>query len=385
MRYILKNCRLIPELSAGYSHGQADVIINKSIIESVSQETEVSRRDQVIDCMGKTLLPGLFDLHMHMNWAYLNGEIRLDDFKILIQSCNSAKKYLEHGITTVRDLGSPRRVAIAVRDAIRQGLFVGPRILGAGLILNPVSRVCALEKYLFLRHASGSDEFLRAAREEIGCGADYVKLYAPGEPTTLLPEELAAAIRIAELHHKKVAVHAHDRSAIHMCLDKGVHTIEHGSFIDDAGIEKLKQENSYLVPTLSVLSHLIATPGFTQEQKKKALRPLLDANAKNITAAYKAGLKLGFGTDSPIEELDKFPGLEFRMRKEYCGMSNTDLLLQATKYSAEITNLQHVTGEVRVGLAADLILVDGNPDECIEVMYHKPEIVFANGVKVNSK
>ena len=109
------------------------------------------------------------------------------------------------------------------------------------------------------------------------------------------------------------------------------------------------------------------------------LRPLLEASAKCITNAYRAKLKLGFGTDTPIEDMEKHPGIEFKMRKEYCGMSNVDMLLQATKNSAFICGLENVTGQIKSGLAADLLLVDGNPDEDISAMYKRPEMVFRQG------
>ena len=380
MRALLQNCRLIPELSGGCTMGLTDILIEDGTISRVAAKGTLPREENTVDCQGKTLMPGLFDMHMHINWAYHNGEIRLDDFKIFVESCRSARLYLDNGVTTERDLGSARRVAAAVRSAIQADVCVGPRILCSGYILDPVARAVPPDPYNFLREFSGCDELVRAVREEVGGGADVIKLYAPGEPCHLLPEELRAAVRIASIHHKPVAVHAHDLSAIRMCLDEGAHTIEHGSYIDAECIERLKEEKSYLVPTLAVLSHEIATPGYTPEMKKQVLRPLLEANEKNIGAAYRAGLKLGFGTDTPIEELDRLPGMEFRMRKEHCGMENVDLLLQATKYSAEIAGLAGVTGEIREGLCADMILVDGNPDEDISAMYQRPLRVWARGV-----
>lgn len=373
----LSNCRIVSQLADGITREYADIYIGDGLIQSITAAGNRRPAKFTIDCQGQTLLPGLFDLHMHMNWSYLKGEIRLDDFKILTQSCLSAKRYLDNGFTTIRDMGSPRRVAAAVRTAIDQELILGPRILCAGLILNPVNRVCAPEEYIFLRQVSGCDEMLRAAREEIGSGADYIKLYMQNE--SLLPEEIETAVRIARIHGKKVAAHAHDQIAIELCLDIGIDTIEHGSYVDEGSIERFKKEDSYLVPTLAVLNTEIASPGFTVEQKRRALAPLLEANATNITRAYKAGLKLGFGTDMPIECMENYTGLEFKMRKEYCSMDNIDMLLQATKYSAEIVGLGGLTGEIKEGLVADLIAVRGNPDEDISAMYNKPEIVIARG------
>lgn len=381
MSLLLKNCRLIPELSDGYSMIYADVLVENGLISKVAQcgSTRGGAEASVIDCGGKTLLPGMFDMHAHLNWDYYNGVIRLNDFRLLINSCLSAKKYLEQGFTTIRDMGTPKRLSVSVRDAIRKGLFSGPRILSGGMILRPTVSDTPADPNCFLRYVSGVDEFMRAAREEIGGGAEFVKVYAPSEPSELLPEELEAVVRVAHLRGKKVAVHAHDPSAISMCIDVGADTIEHGSHITQEDIERLKKETSYLVPTLGILCEEITTPGMPIEQKVPMLRPLLEASAKCITNAYQAKLKLGFGTDTPIEDMEKHPGIEFKMRKEYCGMSNVDMLLQATKNSAFICGLENVTGQIKTGLAADLLLVDGNPDEDISVMYKRPKMVFRQG------
>ena len=381
MSLLLKNCRLIPALSDGYNKTYADVKVEDGKIVQVGTcgLDTLEMNATVINCKGKTLLPGLFDMHAHLNWDYYNGVVRLNDFKLLVNSCLSAKKYLELGFTTIRDMGTPKRLSVYVRDAIRRGLFAGPRIISGGMILRPTVSDTPAEPNCFLRYVSGVDEYTRATREEIGGGADFVKVYAPGEPSELMPEELEAVVRIAHRRGKKVAVHAHDASAISMCIDVGVDTIEHGSRITMEDIERLKKETSYLVPTMGILSEEVPMPGTPIELKVPMLRPLLDASAKCITAAYQAGLKLGFGTDTPIENMEKVPGIEFKMRKEYCGMDNVDMLLQATKNSAFLCGLENVTGQIKVGLAADLLLVDGNPDEDISVMYKKPEMVFQQG------
>lgn len=105
MKTLLQNCRLIPELSGGWEQGLADVTLEGGKIAAIVPAGK-GQGDEKLDCGGKTLMPGLFDLHMHINWAYHNGELRLNDFTIFIESCLSARLYLDNGITTVRDLGS---------------------------------------------------------------------------------------------------------------------------------------------------------------------------------------------------------------------------------------------------------------------------------------
>lgn len=378
MKILLKNSRLIPSLSDHYEGTLADVLIFDGKIQKVAAHIS-SEADSVIDCLRKTLLPGLFDLHMHLNWAYTNGERNLSDFSIFTQSCLSARYYLDLGITTVRDMGSPKRVSAAVRDAISKGLFPGPRIISGGIILRPLNKATPADPYHFLRYVSGTDEMTRFVREEIGEGADWIKLYVNGDPADMFPEEVRAAVRTASALGKKVAAHCHSVSAINLCLDEGVTTIEHGSYADAAAIEKLKKGTSFLVPTLATLAPEITPSGFTPEMKERFLKPLLEANVHNISAAYQAGLLLGFGTDTPVEQLKQHVGLEFKMRKEYLNMKNIDILCQATKNSARIVGLENITGEIKEGLCADLILVDGNPDEDISVMYQKPMLVITKG------
>ena len=107
MQTLLRNCRLIPALSGGWDNGLADVLLNGETIAGIFPAGSGIRADSERNCQGKTLMPGLFDLHMHINWAYHKGELRLDDFKIFIESCLSARLYLDNGITTVRDLAAP--------------------------------------------------------------------------------------------------------------------------------------------------------------------------------------------------------------------------------------------------------------------------------------
>lgn len=379
MKTVLKNCRLIPELSGGYDKTYADVVLHGGKIADVCAPGNGGQADYTIDCSGKTLLPGLFDIHTHLNWDYYTGVTKINDFKLLTNSCLSAKRFLPLGITTIRDMGTAKHLSVHVRNAIRQGLFIGPRILCSGTVLHPTNSSFDSDPNSFLRFVSGEQEIIKAAREYIGDGADFVKLYLPGDPPEMLPEEVRAAVRIAHLRGRRVAAHAHDTSAVRLALDEGVDTIEHASFVDEDCIELLKAGGSHLVPTLTVLSPLVETPGYTKERKKELLAPLLEANVKNISAAYRAGLVMGLGTDTPVERLAEKVGLEFQMRHELCGMKPVDVLLQATKYSALLCGLEDVTGEVRSGLAADLIVVNGNPDEDMSVMYQRPEKVFLEG------
>ena len=137
MGYIFENCRLIPELSGGVGGEGLEVAVEGGKITRVGSAG--GAEGERIDCGGMTLLPGLFDSHAHLSYDYYNGVIRLDDFKLLINSSLSAKRYLAMGFTTIRDMGAPKRLSVRVREAVERGLFVGPRIVSGGMILRPTA------------------------------------------------------------------------------------------------------------------------------------------------------------------------------------------------------------------------------------------------------
>lgn len=396
MDFVLKNCRLIPELSDNVSFRFANVYVKDGKIQKIeSSEHEISSSENVIDCNKMTLLPGLFDLHMHLHAEGSFDSPCKDDFEIMLRASRNAQKYLEYGITTVRDVGSSNRVALTVKQAIDQDILIGPRILASGKIIKPVEYDSVQKESSYIKGISGVEEMVKVARIEFGEGADFIKIYASGSalqasgiPTQpiFLKEEIRAAVQVAEMKNSYVAAHCHSVEAINMCLDEGVYTIEHGTYVDEAAIEKLMKEKSYLVPTLTPLHYRKSSERDPIHDAilKEKLAVLKEVSATRIQNAYEAGLLLGFGTDVSINTFHLRTGMEFRMRKELCGMNNIDILLQATKNSAFIAGLENVTGEIKQGLQADLILVDGNPDEKIDVMYEKPRMVFKGGVKVSS-
>ena len=339
-----------------------------------------------IDCGGNTLLPGLFDLHAHISLASAQ-ETPLDGMDRLVQAMGWMGNYLRHGVTTIRDCGSTLRLGIAMRDAVRKGVVKGPKVLTSGYLLGPQSmyRIGRM-MMMTMDIANTADEFRIAARNQLALGADFVKIYASasasqsleGEPKLIMRrEEIRATVEIAEMAGTYVAAHAHSLSAIQLCMEEGVRSIEHATFIDENTVRQLEaMRGIYLTPTLAVMS-----PVKGQEEDRDDMDHrlrLLEICTRNLALAYESGLKMGFGTDLYNGNLELF-SQEFHLRKEYCGMKNIDILLQATKYSAEIAGLAGITGEVRSGLAADLILVKGNPDQDISAMDKQPVLVFRDG------
>jgi imidazolonepropionase-like amidohydrolase len=389
---ILHNCRLIKQLSEEKKTGLYDVEIANGKIKEIT--TVSLAGEEVIDCYGKTLLPGLFDLHTHISG--LRGTKSSDavtPMKILVECSEIAEEYLDYGFTTIRDCGSLERVGNYARDMIIRGIIEGPDIISCGLILTPTETERSDGLMAMYSEGNSADEFRGLARKEIAEHADFIKIMASGsafhpqgipKQPIITQDELKAIIEAASLKETYVSAHCHSDSAIRMCIENGVKTIEHATYISKETLDVLEgKKDCYLIPTLSAMyvSHPEAADG---NFWIKRLGEMLDECASNIEEAYTKGFKLGFGTDSTVGMDQYEQGLEFKYRKELCHMDNMDILLQATKYSAEIAGLNNSLGEIKRGYRANMILVDGNPDEDISAMYHKPLMVFKDGKLVRN-
>lgn len=391
---ILKNCRLIPELSNNLNYNNCNILIKNNKIEKITCEDLVIENENIFDCQGKTLLPGLIDAHTHISG--LNGynpRSTLDPIKLFLNTSKHVQTYLDYGFTTIRDAGVTLRINNYVRDAIEDNLFIGPRIISCGLILTPTEVEFSDSIFEFYTEVDSVDEVRKACRKEFAQHSDFIKIMASGsalhkqgipkEPI-MTDEEIRAAVQIANMKGSYVAAHAHSNGSIRSCIKEGVKTIEHASFIEYDSIELLKNTpNTYLIPTLAAMYQDVeSTLGTPYEFLIEKLQNMLNLSSKKLEVAYKEGFKLGFGTDCTAGSYQYENGIEFKYRKKLCHMNNIDILLQATKNNAEILGISNITGEIKEGLSADLILIDGNPDKDISVMYKKPDCVWSRGIKV---
>lgn len=391
---ILENCRLIGALSDGIQSERADVRIKDGkFAEICAQGGLKNENEERLDCGGKTLLPGLIDAHTHVACLrdYSESELK-DPMGFLITACNHTKRYLEYGFTAIRDCGTPLRVANYVRDAFACGLCEGPEVIAPGLILSPTEVEEKDSIYEMYSWTDSADEARKAARKELAEHADFIKVMAsgsalhkqgvPDEPI-MRREELEAIVEAARVKGSYVAAHAHGDSAVRLCAQAGVRTIEHASYIGTRTIEAVKrQKDCYLIPTVSAFYQ---NPEMTTEKYQylvKKLQEMLDRSKDCIRAAYEAGVPMGFGTDSTCGMDQYEEGIEFRYRSELCGMSNLDILLQATKNNAKALGIEDRTGQIKKGLQADCILVDGDPTKDLSIMYCRPDMVFLRGKRV---
>lgn len=393
---LLKNCRLISELSDGISGDCCWVRIENDWITGAGADpVSPLLGEKVFDCGGKTLLPGLMDIHTHMNGlvGFRPRDVE-DPMGLFVNTAGIVRRYLDYGFTTIRDAGGCLRVNNHIRNAIEQGLIEGPRVISCGLILEPPETQRVDNWYPLYQEASGAEGFRAAARRELAETGEFIKIMASGSalqktgiPTQpiMTEDEIRACVEIATLKGTYVAAHAHSSGSIKSCIRAGVRTIEHASFIDDEGIDMLLQSRGcYLVPTYAAFyQNEEATRGTPYEYLIEKLKSMLALSVGQIAKVYAAGVKkLGFGTDSGVGMDQYEQGIEFRYRKELCGMSDLDILMQATVYNAEILGIADQVGTIKEGYCADLILVDGCPDKDISAVYKKPEAVWAKGKKV---
>ena len=307
---LIKNARLIGALTEGYDSQMADVMIEGNKIKSISAcGVEVSNPEiQVIDAQGKTLMPGLWDLHAHL---YLQSQTCNTD--VLMQNLGEelfdcyrySREYLKQGYTSIRDVGGTQETAIYVRDAINRGDLKGSRVLASGLIITPTETGNKTFPMLYAV-ADSPDDLRRIARQELEKGADFLKYMGTGaftnkdgNPDTRIATdiELKTIQEVAEMKHTYVAVHAHGTEAIDRCVEFGIRTIEHGSFVSDWAIEQmLKTETSFIIPTSSFWATFLDAGAQGLVANAGSKRDLVFKSFDRWRVANEAGLKPGWGT-----------------------------------------------------------------------------------------
>ena len=389
---LIKNCRLIPQLTEGFRGETADVIIDDEKILAITETGENEQFDgKIIDAKGCTLLPGFFDLHAHLYMSELN--LAVIDNRNAVDTAFAAyefsREYLSQGYTTIRDAGCPYNVTKGLMNARKKGIINVPDIISSGHILTPTEN--GNDEYKLLYDvADGADEFRKAARRQLEAGNDVVKvmvtgafLNESGDPgqTIVTEDELKAAVQIAKLKNTYVMGHAHGADGIKLAIRCGVRTVEHCCFIDDEAIEMLKNSNeTYMIPTGTVsIASLDEETADLKEGAAAKSTMYEKQEIECVNKAYRAGLKMGFGSDADYANFSRKPGLEFIARTDWYDFDYMDILLQATKYSAEIMQMEDKKGTIKVGKCSDLVIVEGNPDEDIYVMKKKPKYVFFRG------
>jgi len=350
--------------------------------------------DRVIDLRSGTLLPGLFDMHVHLTSEY-SKHSEIDDYKlneadVAIDAVVYADRTLLAGFTTVRDLGDEYRASIALRNAINAGKVPGPRIIAAGKAIastgghadptNGWARKFAADPGPEDGVINSVEDARKAVRQRYKDGSDTIKITATGGVLSIAKnganpqmteEEMRAVVATARDYGFKVAAHAHGAEGIKRAVRAGVDTIEHGTFMDDEGIKLMKEHGTYYVPTLSAGRWV-----YDQAQDPDFFPPIVRPKALEVGSqiqqtfarAYKAGVKIMFGTDTGVSKHGD-NAREFHLMVEG-GMRPMEAIKVATSVPAKFLNLDDRTGSIAVGKLGELVGVQGNPLEDITVMEH---------------
>ncbi|HEY7290470.1 MAG TPA: amidohydrolase family protein [Vicinamibacterales bacterium] len=383
---VVRAARLI-DGRGGAPVSPAIVTIRGDRIESVGGNGAIPAGAKVVDLGRATLLPGLIDLHTHLTSTGVHWEeelLKTTPGEAALHGAHNALVTLMAGFTTCRDMGPTWPFTdIDLRKAIDQGVVPGPRILAAGNYVSPTGGAGDARQFsiyvdvpIVRNLADGPDEVRKAVRTNLKQGADFIKILgtgavlskgAPPGGQQYSEEEMHVAVEEAGRWGKHVAAHVHGTDGIKAAIRAGVHTIDHGSMMDDEAVSLLKTHHAYFVPTLYTSESIAANPTVPDSEKIRS-REVAEIKDRSFQMVLKAGLPIGFATDAavvPHGENAKEFGYRVRL-----GQSAIDAIVSATKTAAEIIGWSDRVGTIEPGKFADLIAVGGDPLRDITELEH---------------
>jgi imidazolonepropionase-like amidohydrolase len=385
---VVKAGKLLDVRRGVYIENAAVRIVGERIKEvgrASTVQSHAPKDARVIDLGHSTILPGLIDCHTHLmaripeipDGYTLNLATKSQAFRAL-EGAFDARVTLNAGFTTVRDVESEGSgyADVALRDAITQGLVEGPRMLVATRGIAAVGQYQPfgvspdlIDFPTGAQMVSGVEEARRAVREQIGHGADLIKVYADWSHPTLTVEEIRVIVEEAHKQGLKVAAHATTPEGIRNAVSAGVDSIEHGHRADTEDIQLMKAKGTFLVPTVGAIDDLF--------EKHKQLRPdqiekrdaFLQGIQQMIQQAMRLGVKIASGLDaSSPDQQGKNADELLAMTKR--GMPPLEAIRAATTNAAELIGWEDNVGELEPGKYADLISVEGDPLNDITVLQH---------------
>ena len=408
VRVSVIHCGHLVDVVGGKVLGATTVIVEGKRVREVVAGSGSAAGATEIDLSSQTCLPGLIDSHTHLSDEF-SPTTYTDDFHwnladYVVRSTVYARRTLLAGFTTVRNLGDSANEVAALRNAINKGVLVGPRIYTAG---RPIGSTGG--------HADPTDGYrddlagdpgpaegiinspadaIKAVRLHYKKGDDLIKIMpsggvldqsSSGDNAQLTLEEIKAVVSTAHDYGFTVAAHAHGAEAIRRAVLGGVDSIEHGTYMDDADMKLMKEHGTWYVPTITAgdyVAHKALIPGYYPPQvaaKAAAIGPLIVGTAGR---AYKAGVKIAFGTDAGVYPHGE-NAHEFELMVQ-AGMPPMFTLQAATTHAAELLGHDKDLGSVTAGKFADLIAVPGNPVDDIGLM-KKVSFVMKEGIVYKSE
>jgi len=383
------------------------VIVENGFISEVGKSSEITIPSDAttIDLDGGFLMPGLIDAHLHLQGFRTGDFVKeplLTPFGVFVaRAVQDAKALIEAGYTTVVDAGG--LVALHLRDAIKEGSAVGPRIVASGPPLSqtfghadthylPVDWVDLRTTKRLTPFASlicdGEDECRKATRYAMREGADFIKIMATGgvmsqkdrpEYTQFTKREIAAIVEEAAKAGRIVHAHAQGAKGIANAIESGVRVIAHAIYMGENEFNLAKEHGAVIVPTLAIVDKIIKVGqkhGVPEWGLKKA-EEVYKTHIETVKKAYEAGVMIASGTDYiggwlPMGE----NSIELKLYIEKVGMNSVDVLIAATKNAAYAAGLEKLVGTIEKGKVADMICVKGNPIDNIDVLLDKQNIIF---------
>jgi imidazolonepropionase-like amidohydrolase len=372
---------LISEPFAG-STGPAVILVEDGLIKNIAMGVaNPFTADKVIDLSGKTVLPGLIDMHVHLTGDpggdFRDEAVDSDEWGVVMGVKNAALT-VKAGFTTVREAGSAQNTGFVLRRGTAEGKILGPRIIAAGPPLSIVGghgdvtgfRDDVLKALDSGYTCTGPVECAEKVRKASRMGADIIKITATGGVLSQQGRGLEAHFTSAEMQsiadtaHSlglKVMAHAHGARGIEAASAAGIDTIDHGTFADDAALKVMKAKGTVLVPTLMALEGVRKRIGkgiYTPTVEVKA-KQAVETAGRQVTRAKAMGVPIAFGTDAGVYEHGTNAG-EFALLVR-AGMTPVEAVASATTVAAKTLGLENEIGKIAVGFSADMIAVDGNP------------------------
>ena len=379
--YAIQAGRVIVD-AAKPARGASTVIVENGRIARIEDGATAPAGAIVVDLRGKTVMPGLIDAHVHLTGdpgtPFWRDAIDSNELAAVV-GVKNALLTARAGFTTVRDLGAPGHSSFALRDAIRDGIVPGPRIVASGGALSIVGGHGDVSGFRPEVNAAldpggtctGADQCALRVREWAKRGSDVIKITSTGGVLSQQgrgleghfdPAEIRAITSTAHRLSLKVAAHAHGARGIEDAARGGVDSIDHGTFADAAALQAMKANGTWLVPTL------MAFTGLQDRIGKNVYTPVVEAKARQamavwgraLAAAHRAGVKIAFGTDSGVFEHGR-NGEEAQLMVRLGGMSPREVMISVTTGAAELLGIASEVGTLEPGKSGDLIAVDGDP------------------------